>query len=194
MADLPAVFINWTNPDWIVWLDQELKQGRVRQGWGGPNCHLLDDNNQLRDYSAWQSDYLAFMQAGGAKPSEITDSKTATRFSILRTLLEIKPGDIILYPRVPNEQFFTTVQASGTYTWNDSHFPSAGESVPWGRPGRDAGHMIPIDPRSARYHERGKSELATLISQDFPYHRRAVNAVRDIDDADLIRRIHLGSL
>lgn len=191
MTDPPAVFINWTAPNWIPWLWAELREGRLRQGWGGPNTNLLNEQGRLREYSDWVVDYLAFMTAGGAKPKEITEEKNATRFSILRTLLEIKPGDIILYPRMPNEQFFATVEASGTYRFDDAHFAEAGKpDRPLGHPGLDAGHLIPVDANSRKDHERESSELAKLVSEDFPYHRRAVNAVRDVEDANLIRRIH----
>lgn len=94
---------------------------------------------------------------------------------------------------MPNEQFFATVVANGTYQFDDSHFAQTDQpDRPMGHPGRDAGHVIPVDATSLKWHERAGSELARLVSEDFPYHRRAVNAVRDTDDANLIRRIHSG--
>ena len=196
MRELPHVFVNWPSSAWINWQTEELRQGRVRQGWGGVGCNLVDQFGSLRQFEDWVQSYLAC--SPHAPPEHITDAKNRTRYSILKAMLEAREGDIVVFPHIPGHSQFSTVTVTSGYEFNDSQFELENleaychwldGSVP-GRPRADAGHVIRVDPGSLRTHGYWSSHKTKLVSKRFPFYRRCFNVVRDHGYAQLIREIH----
>ena len=92
-------------------LREELLAGRMRQLWGAPGCDLrLGSNNFENNIQGQSEDY-----------DKLNDSKR--RYRILSLLLRIKPGDIIIVPKVSCTQegigpYFTIAECVQPYTFD----------------------------------------------------------------------------
>ena len=134
---------------------EELKQGRLRQGWGGPN---MDVRNPFDKFTAaWE------------KWSPCSEN-VKRRYNMLRVMFEIKEGDLIVIPKVSMEynvpgRYFIIVKCRKSYEF----------TLPDGK--NDFGHYIEVDPVvNCSYDSSG---AAQVLSSSFGKYRRAVNRVLD---------------
>ena len=88
----------------------ELPQGRLRQGWSPPGTSLLNDEGNPRTRDAWAQTYIA---AWGVKPS-------SKRHGILRRMLDMRIGDVVLCPKTPAPRTFTIADVSKCYRFEVS--------------------------------------------------------------------------
>ena len=151
------------NPDWFVvfrmdandgWLESELAQGRLRQGWGAPGLGLTRDGDPLAKHQ-WES---AHRTIGWGDPSP-------RRFAILSRMLDIKKHDIVVIPKMPHWNQFSIARASDDY-----RFEVVGGLD-------DFGHIVPVDPESVRTFHYHANDEAFLVSGLFSRanHRPAVS-------------------
>ena len=141
---------------------EELKQGRLRQGWGGPN---MDVRNPFDKFTAaWE------------KCSPCSEN-VKRRYNMLRVMFEIKEGDLIVIPKVSMEynvpgRYFIIVKCRKSYEF----------TLPDGK--NDFGHYIEVDPVvNCSYDSSG---AAQVLSSSFGKYRRAVNRVLDEGVMDAI--------
>lgn len=83
----------------------ELEQGRLRQGWGPEGTSLLDDRGEERAKDDWTQ---AYEEAWGESPSP-------RRHGILRRMLDMRKGDVVLCPNAPTTGKFTMAELSEAY-------------------------------------------------------------------------------
>ena len=136
------------------WLDSELRQGRLRQGWGPPGLELTRDGEHVAK-ADWEATHRN-IDWGDPSPK---------RFAILSRMLDIKKHDIVVIPKMPRWNQFSIACVSDDYRFDVAH-------------GRDDfGHIVPLDPESIRtFHDHADDE-AFLVSGLFSRanHRPAVS-------------------
>ena len=118
-------FVFRTSDDEFV--QQELKQGRLRQGWSPVGTSLLDGHGNERPKEDWGQAYVA---AWNEDPS-------SRRWGILRRMLDIQVGDFVLCPKAPAYGEFTIARVSEPYRFE----VAAGQN--------DYGHIIPVQHQRA---------------------------------------------
>ena len=151
------------NPDWFIvfrmdandgWLYSELKEGRLRQGWGPPGLDLTRDGERV-DKADWEA---AHRKIDWGDPSP-------KRFAILSRMLDVGRRDIVVIPKMPGWNQFSIARVSGEYRFE----------VADGRD--DFGHIVPVDPDSVRTFNYHADDDTFLVSGLFSRasHRSAVS-------------------
>ena len=184
----PKVFIwwtgseadDWTFPDPAGFIWNELKQGRLRQGWAPPGASLVENGAKVPQ-GDWEKRYVA--AARGVWKVESTDplldppKKVTTRHQILSRMLRMAKGDVVLVPRMPSPGEFTIVRVAGGYRFEDSHY---------GTVHPDLGHVIPIDPKTLLTYGYSYSNETRRVSAAFQKYRTAITPVRKPELRELI--------
>ena len=135
-----TIFRTDSNP--AGWHYRELKEGRLRQGWGAPGFVLLMGDQRV-DKEEWVAAYK----------SEWRENPSPKRFAILSRMLEIKCGDIVIVPKMPERNQFTVGRVSGDYRFEVSDVHPD-----------DFGHIVPVDPGSLRTFDYQADDEAYLVS------------------------------
>lgn len=136
-------------------ISRELKNARLRQGWGGKGSELQEGNEEQ-----WIAHKIANLE-----PTEENRRYYKKRYQILKRLLEIKPEDIIIIPKTPAWNQFTICRAAGRYTFEEI----SGHQID------DFQHMIPVkNIKTFSYHSSEKSEI---IHAKLRAYQSAVNCV-----------------
>ena len=171
------VTIVWTAAEQQSWLRTELMQGRLRQGWGGPNTQLTEKGIVV-SHTIWAkrfSDWVASVW-GEAVSSE--DSKK--RHSILLRMVSPQRGDLVVVPRLPHTEEFVIGKVGDGYTFDDSQFDRT----------QDFGHTMRLYKESLRTFGYKSSPEAKLIVAKFRHYRSAVNNVADPAYAQVIQTLY----
>ena len=155
-------FVFRTDPNDFV--RNELREGRLRQGWSPPGTSLLNADGEERDAEEWKQ---AYKKAWGVDPSP-------RRNGILRRMLAMKQGDLVFCPKVPDYAHFTIAEVSGGYRFEVA--PSEG----------DFGHTIPV--RNQRIVSNGHNDDSQTICDLFKsaYFRPAVSRVQEHKEEDVL--------
>ncbi len=142
-----------TAADHVDWLYGELKEGRLRQGWGASGFALLTDDQRV-DKEEWAAAY----------ESEWGESPSPQRFAILSRMLEIKCGDIVIVPKMPEWNQFTVGRVSDRYWFDPDNLD-------------DLRHIVPVDPGSLRTFDYQADDYAYMVSGLFSRanHRPAIS-------------------
>ena len=106
----------------VDFVQDELQQGRLRQGWSPPGTSLLNANDSARNREEWTQ---AYESAWGDPPSP-------KRYATLRRMLDMNEGDLIFIPKAPKYGYFTIAEVSGCYRFE----VASGQN--------DFGHIIPV--------------------------------------------------
>lgn len=143
----------------IDFVKNEIKQGRLRQGWGN-SC------SELRGVSEEK-----WIELQCAKyPETEKDSNQEyykKRYKLLIKMLEIKEGDILIIPKTPEYNKFTICRASGEYTFCK---PDSFDID-------DFYHVIPIDINSIREFSYHADEDCEIIHAKLRGYQSPVNNV-----------------
>lgn len=103
-------------------LKRELKKGRLRQGWGlalnGLNMDLRNsyyNEKKMRwePNDKWVENTIELYRL--VWDVKIKCSQAVGRFRIISKLLEMKSGDIIFIPKIPNDDMFTVATVEKGY-------------------------------------------------------------------------------
>lgn len=150
----------------------ELRQGRLRQGWGGPGTQLVAHGRPV-PFDTWLPGYTAWVRTwkGPEQRRREALAKPATRYDILTRMLSLEKGDLLVIPHMPSY-------------WDARHF----ESPRW-RDSPDFGHVVPVDPASLATWRLDSSVEARALAGRFQNYRSALNRVRQPDYAQTARRL-----
>ncbi|MDA8011793.1 MAG: restriction endonuclease [Gammaproteobacteria bacterium] len=124
-----VVFRTANSDDTAGMLYKELKEGRLRQGWGGPGLALQDANGNTVGKEDWEASYE---KCWNEKPSQ-------KRYGALVKMLEIAEGDIVMLPKQPASTQFSIARVTGKYRFEESQLLEG-----------DFGHVISVAPESVR--------------------------------------------
>lgn len=146
-----TVFRTYTGNERIY---KELRDGRLRQGWGKHGLALERDGERV-DKAEWEE---AHRSVGWGDPSP-------RRFSILSRMLDIRKNDLVVMPKMPNWDQFSIARVNERYRFE----VAAG----WD----DFGHILPVDSVSVRTFNYWANDKAFIISGLFSRasHRPAVS-------------------
>ena len=155
MPEQVNVFVFRTDADPFV--KEELRIGRLRQGWSPPGTSLLNDDGNPRTKEEWVN---AYRNAWGEDPSP-------RRYGILRRMLDMNEGDLVVCPKVPDPTCFTIATVSSSYRFE-------------GDPDReDFGHIIPVkDQREVKNWYDGDAQTIHELFKSAHF-RPAVTKVQD---------------
>ena len=153
-----------------TWLHEELRDGRLRQGWGVPGLSLIAGHDKPVDKRGWEAAYRE--QTGWGDPSP-------KRFAILNRMLELDDGDIVVMPKMPSWDRFTVARVSGRYRFE----------VALGRD--DFGHIVPVYRDSVRTFAHRSNDQAFLVSALFSRanHWSAVSFCSGAEQVSAVRRL-----
>ena len=147
-------------------VQNELKQGRLRQGWSPPGTSLLNTNGQERQVEEWKQ---AYQDVWGELPSP-------RRHGILHRMLDMKKGDLVFCPKAPDYEHFTIAKVAGPYRFEDCQSPTA-----------DFGHIIPVNCQKqvSNWHDLDARTIGELFKS--AYSRPAVTKVQDYKSDNVLR-------
>ena len=146
----------------------EISKGRLRQGWGDSTSDLTD--TPLEKWVKSKSD---------AKPNEDDYKYYASKYKNLVKMLDIKAGDILIIPKVPDYNTFTVCRASGGYTFTEPQWFD----------GNDYYHTIPIDSDSIREFNYHANEKCKIIHAKFRAYQSPVNRVWNEDVIQAVNKL-----
>ena len=154
-------FVFRTDPNDFV--RNELRKGRLRQGWSPPGTSLLNADGEDRIAGEWKQAY----------ESAWREAPSSRRHGILRRMLDMTEGDLVFCPKVPDYTHFTIAEVSEGYRFEVA--PSEG----------DFGHIIPV--RNQRVVSNWHNDDSQTICELFKsaYFRPAVSRVQENKEADV---------
>ena len=136
----------------------ELKEGRLRQGWSPLGTSLLNADGQRRSKDEWTQAY----------ESSWRELPSPRRYGILCRMLDMKQDDLVFCPKAPDDQHFTIAKVSkGGYRFKVD--PSQD----------DFGHIIPVESQRvvANWHNDDSQTICELFQS--AYFRGPVTQVQD---------------
>ena len=105
-------------------VQNELQQGRLRQGWSPPSTSLLNADGNERNKEGWTQ---AYERAWDEPPSP-------RRYATLRRMLDMNKGDLIVIPKAPEYGYFTIAEVEEIRGYRFE--VASGQN--------DFGHIIPV--------------------------------------------------
>ena len=143
----------------VRWLYDELKKGRLRQGWGAPGFGLRTKDEVQVEKQDWEQAYIDHWQE---KPSKF-------RYAILSRMLDLGRGDIVVIPKMPRWNQFTVACVAAGYRFEH-------ESDRDDFRHDDFRHIVELDPQSIRTFDYRTNNDAYMVSSLFARanHRPAV--------------------
>lgn len=138
---------------------QELRAGRLRQGWGAAS--LIGPGGD-RTYAGSGT----FVDQTMVRWEGTSREAAQARYDILYPMLEMKAGDLVVVPKFPDPygRTFIVAEVTGDYRF---------EQTAW----NDYGHVIPVNAGSIREFGHDDSLDAKRVSGKFTSYRRAINNV-----------------
>ena len=148
-----------------LFVKEELKEGRLRQGWSPEGTSLQNSDGKERSKEDWSS---AYKRKFGKEPSP-------RRHSILRRMLDMKEDDFVLCPKCPKRGFFTIAVVSKGYNFKFS-------------PTRDDNYAHIIEVKDMRDVSHNHNENSQAIADLFrsAYFWSPVVQVQDYRRGDVI--------
>ena len=155
--------------DECEWIYKELKQGRLRQGWGAPGFSLTTPDGKSVKKNDWEATYR---KRDGRGPSP-------RRFAILSGMRKLNDGDYVVIPKMPTWKHFTVARVSGGY-----RFEIAGDYD-------DFGHIVPVNQDSLRTFAHRANSHSFLVSALFARanHRSAVSFCYSVEHIEAVSQL-----
>lgn len=151
---MPKVFVFRVAND-NLYVQEEFKKGRLRQGWGNSSANL---NVTLEEWVDKQCKRDPFWN---------NREYYTSKYNNLRKMLEISEGDILIVPKLPSSSQFTICKASGRYEFKR----------PDDFDGDDFYHVIPIDLDSVRVFSYHANEYCENIRAKMRAYQSPINRV-----------------
>lgn len=181
--------MNTNTPEWLVvfrtgtnqdeettkMLYQELQSGSLRQGWGGAGLSLMGEDGEQISKAQWVENYRSVWE----------EEPSSRRYSALTPMLDLRADDIVVIPKLPENDTFSVARVSGEYKFiEDDHVARD-----------DFRHVIPVDENSVRSFHKHSSEDAyavySLFSRanhrypvTFAYDKNHINAAMKLLDQE----------
>jgi hypothetical protein len=132
----------------------EIRQGRLRQGWG---TKKLDIRQEFSDFSRnWP--WLGVDEKG-----------RRSRYNILKIMIEMNPGDIVIVPKCFKDGEFAVLEVTDKYTFDTDDVIFGDED--------DFRHVIKIDSKKIIEVPHNASEASLNISRSFRGYQSAINRI-----------------
>ncbi len=159
-----AMFVFRTYDREKEWLWKELRDGRLRQGWGVPGTALFIAGEEVpKDEWIMKYNRAASEYWGDNENSQFANK----RYNILSIMKDINENSLLIIPKMPARDTFVICSPSGTYTFDESR----------ATPGEDFRHIVPIDTSSIRTYPYFSSAESRIVKAKFRAYQSAVNNV-----------------
>ena len=146
-----------------LWLYEELDEGRLRQGWGACGLSLKRADGRRVAKVEWDNQY-GIVAARKKTLDQPWDAPRPDRFKKLCRMLELKYGDVVVVPKMPQKRQFTIARVGGCYRFQVGK-------------GDDFGHIVPVcRERVCTFDYRANADTVR-ISQHFGYGGDHIGAV-----------------
>lgn len=145
----------------------EAQNGRLRQGWSimEPNKKGIDVANDYDEYlSAWKQHW------------EDDEKYIRNKYNQLQKITKIEEGDIIVVPKLPDDDKYTIFEATGKYYFDKSPEVWSGEY--------DFRSCIGVKTLGAYNYARDNN--SRIVSNKFRAYRSAINMVWNNDFIDAL--------
>jgi len=147
------------------WLFNEIRHGKLRQGWGVTGTQLKEKEH-IVPVDTWIAAYKK--GAKNAWDYLATDDEAEKRYWILYPMVEIKVGDAVIVPKMPDYDKFLIGIVSEPYQFDFEPLDS--------REGQDDfRHIIPINKDTLRIFHYDSSEESRIAKNKLRGYQRAVN-------------------
>jgi hypothetical protein len=181
------VAIFWTikhSKDWSgdvrEWIREELRHGRLRQGWAPPGSSLTE-RGKLLPFNIWSKRYIKGASENWDHAAEIVaPGKVKSRYRILSLMTKLKQGDLVLIPRVPEDDRFTIAAVTRGYEFMDEQYAAIHD---------DLGHMLHVDPNRLVTRRYDSDRDSRIVVDKFSYYRNAVTSVKNPDYISAVVRL-----
>jgi len=162
------------------WIWSEIQEGRLHQGWGIPDTQLIEEDGKIVDSEIWKERYK---QAALKEWKEsVSDEKAMKRYWILYPMIELKKDDVVIVPKIPQEDSFVIAKVSSGYEFD---FRSSKE-----REGEnDFRHTILIDKNSLKIFNYFSCTQTRIIKKKMRAYQSAVNNVRNEDFIKAVNKL-----
>jgi hypothetical protein len=157
------------------WVWNELKNGRLRQGWGITGLQF-EENGELVPYQIWEKRYKDSSREiwkHEPKPDE-----PLKRYRILRTMTDLDKRCLVVVPKMPTNSEFVIAEISGRYWFDQERGP------------KDFGHVIPVDNETLKKLPYSASLETKLIEKKLRGYQAAVNNVWDSRFEETVFRLY----
>jgi hypothetical protein len=170
-------FVVRTDDEAKDWMWQEIRSGRIRQGWGLTGMGLMEDQAEV-PLVVWKSRYKdAAHRMWGV---EVTDDEATKRYGILLPMTTMASGDRIVVPKIPQWDTFALAEVDQGYTFDDAPAEQRGDH-------KDYRHTISVrNVKHFHYHSR---EKARIIHKKMRAYQSAVNKVWNQDFLDAVETL-----
>ena len=154
-----SVFVFRTSED-REWHYKEMKEGRLRQGWGSMGTSLKKANQVIPE-----DDWIPKL-----KNEERDDSECCNIYRKLIPMLDMKAGDVVVVPKMPDRSSFIICIVSGGYSFDTDETVN---NLSWD----DFRHVIPIDPKSIKRFPHHGSLDTLEVHKNLRAYRYPINRV-----------------
>jgi MoxR-like ATPase len=150
------------------------QKGRLQQGWALAGTSLLDNSGNIQSEDDWiRKCWPAFKRAW----KDFTKKGAIERYKILRLMLQIHPGDLVIVPKMPEDDKFVLVRASQNPARIGRDAPCYDfDENP--NPQDDFRHQVFVDPDSVREFS-WKSLPGSAGEKRLQFYQKAVNQIKD---------------
>ncbi|QSZ27578.1 hypothetical protein ACETAC_01290 [Aceticella autotrophica] len=157
-------------------LYEELINGRLRQGWGIPGTSIVDKFGNIIDKNNWIENYKK--SAKKLWNVDITDKDANIRYDILSLMLQIKPNDVIIVPKMPTDQTFIIAIAENGYSFEPLKICN-----------NDFGHIIYVFKKYIKSFTYDDDINTYIISSKFKAYQAAINNIKNTTVINAIERL-----
>lgn len=163
------------------WIWKGIKNGRLQQGWGIPGTRLTIDGEMVQ-----VNDWIVNYQRSSIIHWEVEVQKEEAekRYWILYPMTELKQGDIIVVPKMPDWKSFSILVVSEGYNFDDN-LKQDRDDVD------DFRHYVSIDKEKLKVFNYYSCEEARTISKKFRAYQSAVNNVWNQPFIDAVSSLKL---
>jgi hypothetical protein len=174
-------------------LFQEMKKGRLRQGWGSEGMSLIDSNGRSLSRDEWVKNYL------GRSNDEEEVRKARSHFRLLSAMLQIRPGDLIVVPNFGEDGWDGLVIAKAVHApgrpRGEGECYNFSPSVPRALNG-DRRHFVAIDRlfKAIPLNRAGKHLKSLIANGGYRVRVRQVNSQKHRDLMKTIARLAVADI
>ena len=137
---------------------EEIKNGRLRQGWGTDTMSLINSNNEIVSAEEWTKNYFW-------KGEELASIKR--RYNNLKTMVNMVKGDLVIIPKYPDWGMFIIAKIKNPYKFE----------MPLDKTINDYGHLLEIEEiREFKYFQNNSTQS---IASKFKAYQRPLNNVHN---------------
>ncbi len=139
---------------------EEIKKGRLRQGWGANTMSLINPKNEIVSPEEWSDNY--FWKGG-----ELATIKR--KYNNLKTMLNMAKGDFVIIPKYPDWGTFTIAKIKSHYKFE----------MPLDKTINDYGHLLEIE--EMREFKYSKNNSTQSIASKFRAYQSPLNNVHNLE-------------